>query len=255
MQEDLRHQNVISYYNEHVQHKLNDYIKVNPRIEAAWKTLLKFSPSEPSNILEIGCGIGGITHRISRNWPAAKVKGIDISTLSVQIANKLFSSPQTSFVSGELKQDSYNEQFDLIVLMDVYEHICADDRAEMHAALKKMIKDNGRIFLSVPTPHYLKWLEKNKPETIQPVDEYISFEVISKLAIDTGTEIVSYELKNIWSIGDYAHIVLEKNSDFEAAFFSKKPISIPARGIRLLAKTKNKIGGIFRKQLVKNRLT
>lgn len=45
MQEEVaRHQHVISYYNEHVQHKLNDFIEVNPRIEAAWQTLQHFAP-------------------------------------------------------------------------------------------------------------------------------------------------------------------------------------------------------------------
>jgi hypothetical protein len=54
---------------------------------------------------------------------------------------------------------------------------------------------------------------------MQPVDEHISYDVIGKLAADTGTEVVFYELKNVWNVGDYAHIVLEKNNDFEAAFF------------------------------------
>lgn len=191
---------------------------------------------------------------MNRRWPQAKVKGIDISTLSIQIAEKLFANAQTSFVSGELNQDTFNEQFDLIVMMDVYEHICADDRPEVHASLKKVLANKGRIFLSVPTPHYLKWLEKNKPETIQPVDEYISFDVVSKLASDTGTEVVFYELKNVWSIGDYAHIILEKNDDFEAAFFQKKPVSFIQRGFRALNKTNYKLGSILRRSFVKKKL-
>jgi 2-polyprenyl-3-methyl-5-hydroxy-6-metoxy-1,4-benzoquinol methylase len=254
MQEEVRHQHVISYYNEHVQHKLNDFIEVNPRIESAWETMTEFAPAAPKRILEIGCGIGGVTYRMNQKWPQAKVTGIDISTLSIQIAEKLFSNSQTRFVSGELKQDTFNEQFDLIVLMDVYEHICAEDRPEVHASLKKIIANKGRIFLSVPTPHYLKWLEKNKPETIQPVDEYITFDVIGKLSADTGTEVIKYELKNIWSVGDYAHIVLEKNEDFESAFFSAKPVTSSQRAKRILKKTNYKLGSILRRKLVKKRL-
>ncbi|MBC7914681.1 MAG: methyltransferase domain-containing protein [Pyrinomonadaceae bacterium] len=254
MQQEQEHQHVISYYNEHVQHKLNDFIEVNPRIESAWKTLLEFAPQSPLSILEIGCGIGSVSHRMNNQWPAAKVKGVDISTLSIEIANKLFSNSQTTFLPGILKQGTFTEQFDLIVLMDVYEHISTHDRAEVHASLKKILKNKGRIFLSVPTPHYLKWLEKNKPENIQPVDEYISFNVIGQLAAATDTEVLSYQVKNIWSMGDYAHIVLEKNDDFEASFFSKKAVSFKQRGFRGLNKIQYKIGSILRRSLVKKKL-
>lgn len=254
MQEETKDQNVISYYNEHVQHKLNDFIKANPRIESAWDTLQKSSPTNPLNILEIGCGIGGITHRINRNWPQAKVIGIDISTLSIQIAEKLFANSQTKFVTGILEEDTFTEQFDLIVLMDVYEHIRVEDRAELHVCLKKYLRNRGRIFMSVPTPHYTRWLEKNKPETIQPVDEYITYEVVGKLASDTGTEVISYQLKDIWNIGDYAHIVCEKNDDFEAAFFYNKPVTVVQKGLRALDKTNYKLGSILRRNFVKKKL-
>jgi SAM-dependent methyltransferase len=254
MQDEVRQLDVISYYNDHVQHKLNDFIRVNPRIEAAWKNLQKFAPNNPLNILEIGCGIGGIAHRINERWPRASVKGIDISTQSIEIATKLFSNANTSFLSGELKQSTFNEQFDFIILMDVYEHICSEDRVELHASLKKILKNKGRIFLSVPTPHYLRWLEKNKPETIQPVDEYITFDVIGRLAADTNTEVKLYELKDIWNTGDYAHVVLEKNNDFEQAFFSNKPVTTIQRGIRGVRKFKYKVGSILRRSRVKKKL-
>jgi len=245
---------VISYYNQHVQHKLNDFITINPRIEEAWSSLTKFAPSKPARILEIGCGIGGVTFRLNKRWPLAKITGIDISTLSIQVATKLFANDNLKFVSGVLEPDTFEEQFDFIVLMDVYEHIAYSARQELHAALNKMLKNKGRIFLSVPTPHNLKWLSKHKPETIQPVDEYISFDIISKLAADTGTEVLLYEIKSVWNTGDYAHIVLEKNDDFESAFFTPKTITATQRLKRIFNKGRYKAGSLFRKALVKNKL-
>jgi len=255
MEESSNRENVVSYYDEHVQHKLNDYIKVNPRIEFAWKTILDNAPINPQHILEVGCGMGNVSSRMHKHWPDANIIGIDISTLSIQIAQKLFADKKLEFRETILTPDTFkNEQFDLIIFMDVYEHIAVSDRPDVHAALHKLLKNKGRIILTVPTPHNLKWSLINKPETMQPVDEHISYEVIGKLAADTGAEVISYQLKNVWNVGDYAHIVLEKNDDFEAAFFTSKPVTAAQRTNRILGKFNAKIGSFFRRYYVRKKL-
>jgi len=255
MKELSDRENVVSYYDEHVQHKLNDYIKVNPRIEYGWKTIRKFAPANPRNILEVGCGMGNISSRMHKYWPDATITGIDISTLSIQIAQKLFGDDKLSFKETILTPDTFkDEQFDLIIFMDVYEHIAVSDRPDVHAALLKLLRNKGRIILTVPTPHNLKWSLVNKPETMQPVDEHISYEIIGKLAADTDTEVMLYELKSVWNVGDYAHIVLEKNDDFEAAFFVHKPVTSSERAERILGKLKAKAGSFFRRYYVRGKL-
>ena len=220
MEEIIARENVVSYYDEHVKYKLNDYIIVNPRIEYGWKTILHFAPKNPKRILEVGCGMGSICARMHKHWPGAHITGIDISTMSIQIAQKLFATDRLDFKETILTPDTFkDEQFDLIIFMDVYEHIAVTDRLEVHAALAKFLNNKGKIILTVPTPHNLKWCLVNRPETMQPVDEFITFEVIGKLAADTGTEVILYQLKDIWHPADYAHIVLEKNDDFGSAFF------------------------------------
>ena len=89
---------------------------------------------------------------------------------------------------------------------------------------------------------------------MQPVDEHISFEVIGKLASDTGTEVMLYDIKSVWNTGDYAHIVLEKNDDFEAAFFKNKPVTTAERTKRIIGKAKAAIVSVFRKYYVRNKL-
>jgi len=255
MEEKSSRENVVSYYDEHVQHKLNDYIKVNPRIEFGWETIKQYAPANPQHILEVGCGMGNVSSRMRKHWPSATIIGIDISTLSIQIAQKLFGDGKLTFKETILTPDTFkNEQFDLIIFMDVYEHIAVNDRPDVHAALLKLLKNKGRIILTVPTPHNLKWSLKNKPETMQPVDEHISFDVIGKVAADTGTEVISYQLKNVWNVGDYAHIVLEKNDDFEAAFFTSKPVTAIERTSRILGKLNAKLGSYIRRYKVRSKL-
>lgn len=252
--EERSTEHVISYYNEHVKNKLNDYINVNPRIEEAWKTLVNYAPEKPLRILEVGCGIGSISSRMSKHWPAAEVNGLDISTHSIQIAKKLFTGSNLKFQSGILTGDTFEGKFDLIIFMDVYEHIAVHDRPVVHAAIAKLLNNKGRLFLSVPTPHNLKWCLKHKPETMQPVDEFISFDVITELANDTGSEVLLYQIKDIWNQGDYAHVVFEKNADFEAAFFQPKPVNSQQRLRRILNKGIYKIGSAVRRLSVRSKL-
>ena len=254
MEENIKRENVVSYYDEHIKFKVNDYIVVNPRVEGAWNTIKKFAPKNPIRILEVGCGMGNISNKMNKRWPNAKVTGIDISTQSIQIAKKLFVNDNLNFIESILTPETFNEEFDLIVFMDVYEHIAVSDRPAVHAALAKILRNKGKIILSVPTPANLKWSLVNKPETMQPVDEHISFEVIGKLKADTRTEVILYELKNIWNVGDYAHIVLEKNDNFEAAFFAPKPVTTLQRSQRILNKIKYKLGSYFRKGYVRGKL-
>lgn len=254
MNEDITRENVVSYYDEHVKNKLNDYIIVNPRIEYGWETIKCFAPANPIRILEVGCGMGSICARMHKHWPKAVITGIDISTLSIRIAEKLFADDTLDFKESILTPATFDDQFDLIVFMDVYEHIAVTDRPMVHAAIAKILRNKGKVILTVPTPHNLKWSLVNKPETMQPVDEHISFEVVGKLATDTGTEVILYERKNVWNVGDYAHIVLEKNDDFEAAFFKNKPVTPLQRSNRILNKIKYKLGSFFRRQYVRNKL-
>lgn len=254
MKEGLNRETVISYYDEHVKNKVNDYIVVSPRIEYGWKTIKEFAPAKPLRILEVGCGMGNICSRMHKRWPDAIITGIDISTMSIQIAQKLFADDKLNFIESILTPATFNEEFDLIIFMDVYEHIAVSDRPDVHAALAKILRDKGKIILTVPTPHNLKWSLINKPETMQPVDEHISFDVIAKLSADTGAEVILYEKKNVWNVGDYAHIVLEKNKDFEAEFFRNKPVTPLQRTSRVLHKIKSRLGSFFRKYYVRTKI-
>jgi SAM-dependent methyltransferase len=199
---------VVEYYDIHVRQKLRDFVEGNERIERAWQSIAREAPLNPSRVLEVGCGIGAICWRMSRKWPAARIVGLDLSPRSVEVARKLFQSEGLSFVEGRLAGAPVAEQSDLIVLMDVYEHIPVDERKPLHAALKGTLSPGGRIFLSFPTPRHLAWLRKHRPEAVQPVDEDITIDTVTALARDTGTEVLFYQEVGVWHEGDYAHAVL-----------------------------------------------
>jgi len=256
MPKQPREEEIISYYNTVVQTKLHNYLYGNPRVDAAWKTIKKYSPKlgRPLHILEVGCGVGGICHKLHQQWPDACVTGLDISTKSIEIAKKLFANEKVRFLDGILTPETFSQSFDLIIFMDVYEHIAVSDRPTVHAAIKHLLTERGRVILSVPTPHNLKWSAVHKPETMQPVDEHISLAVINELALATDTEVLLYQIKDIWNVGDYAHIVLERNHDFEAAFFHPKPVTFEEKLKRGLNRVTTKLTGKIREIQAKRKL-
>ena len=206
-----------TFYDANVSGKLEGFVEGNPRVERAWKTIDKWAPTNPDHILEIGCGIGDICWRMTRKWTGSHVVGLDISPKSIEMARKLFGSSRLSFVDGPLRAETFTDKFDLIVLMDVYEHIAVVDRLGLHQVLKDLCNDHGRIVLSFPTPGYQAWLRQHHPDQIQPVDENVSIETIAALASDTNTEVLLYQEVNVWHEGEYGHAVLGRRKGDAAA--------------------------------------
>lgn len=81
---NLSLQEIKKYYDERAACKLRDFVEGNPRTEQAWLTIQQWSPKNPQQILEVGCGVGYICWWMTRYWPQAEVVGIDISLKSLK---------------------------------------------------------------------------------------------------------------------------------------------------------------------------
>jgi len=204
------------YYDERIDRKILDFTNANPRIEAALETLAEWAPPNPRRVLEIGCGIGSTTWRMARAWPQAEVIGSDISPVSVDVARTCFQLPNLSYHVGLLEQGSLDGVFDLIVMMDVYEHVALQERARLHAAIKSMLSDVSRIVFSIPTPLFQQTMRVSSPEDLQPVDEDVTIEHIVQLAADTDTHVLYFRELGVWQYGDYAHFVLGRYTHLKA---------------------------------------
>jgi SAM-dependent methyltransferase len=199
---------VQDYYDERVAGKLRDFTHPNPRIEAAVQLIAEWAPRPPRRVLEIGCGVGATSWRMARAWPDSEVIGSDISAQSIAVAQSCFKRPNLSYRVGPLAESVAPSEFDLIVMMDVYEHIAPQDRTSLHRAISDFLSPDSRFILTVPTPTLQNWGRVNFPDDQQPVDEDIGAEEIATLAADTGTRQLYYREVGIWRYGDYFHLVL-----------------------------------------------
>ena len=200
-----------NFYDDAIYRKLHGFIYKNNRVEYAWATLLNILKDvEPKHILEIGCGMGEISYRLAEKLPETKVTGFDISEASIFLAGKLFIKQNLNYlradniVSAQIAEDT---KFDIVFLMDVYEHIPLNSRNELHSFIKEHIAQNGVLFLSCPTPQHLDYLRKNIPSEIQPVDENISLTELMELSRDSELRLINYKEVSVWSAADYFHVI------------------------------------------------
>lgn len=109
------------------------------------------------------------------------------------------------FVTGEYLAVNYdhsvmeNHQFDTIVSLAVIEHLYFDEVFELFSKFKKILKYNGRIFITTPTKiskpllDFLAKIGLLDKENIDEHKHYWSKKEIFKLAEENGFIVVKYK--------------------------------------------------------------
>lgn len=101
---------------------------------------------ENKNILDIGCNTGELGEYLKNNKQAT-VSGIDISDTAIQRAKQVLD--QAACLNIENQDLPFKEKsFDVIICADVLEHLF--DPLATLKKLKKYLKDDGFILISVP---------------------------------------------------------------------------------------------------------
>lgn len=212
------------FYDNFITRLIRDYIYGNARTEAAITHAVKWIPETAKRILDIGCGIGWTTYEIKKAFPNSSVSGIDLSDNSIEIAKRLFGEYGIEFSAQDITQwsDEKGNQYDAIVMIDVYEHIPTQNRETFHQVLSKSLSPDGYIIMTFPSIFKSENTKEDDNEVFQPVDENVSLEDIICLANDVSGTIMVYSHTNIWDTNDYVHAVICRN-----------PKLIPLRSMRL----------------------
>lgn len=101
-------------------------------------------------ILDYGCGVGRYIWEIIKINPKSKIFGLDISSTAIKIAKKKLPGVFFSVQNDDKKFPIKNESVDLILAMDVLEHIF--DVQKIIHEFNRVLKPGGQIFIT--TPYY-----------------------------------------------------------------------------------------------------
>ena len=102
-------------------------------------------------VLEHGCGTGFVLAELQRLFPNAQVTGADPFAEGLALARRRFAGP---LIQTDLIGAGFREQFDLIGLFDVLEHL--DDDIAILRAIREQLRPSGRLLLTVPA-HMALW--------------------------------------------------------------------------------------------------
>ncbi len=119
-------------YNIDDQYKSDEYLNKNPSWhveDSEWKArqihrVLTANSVNPSRICEIGCGVGQILQELQNKIsnPGVEYYGYDIAPKAIGQARKL-ENEHLHFFSGNLLDESNEDTFDLLLAIDVFEHV------------------------------------------------------------------------------------------------------------------------------------
>ena len=113
----------------------------------ALENLIKYTNDKNLNILEIGCSSGYLLKNIKNKLPDAYLVGADIVSEPLQKLGRMI--PDVPLVQMDILNCPFKEeQFDVVIALNVLEHIKDD-----HLAMKniyKMLKPNGIVIIEVP---------------------------------------------------------------------------------------------------------
>jgi len=163
------------------------------------------------NCLEIGCGNGGVTRLISKKTKG-KIVGIDISEGTIAAAREnLKDCSNVELHAVDLFNFKGTQRFDMILLLDVLEHIPFEQHDGIVQKISELLEENGTVFIHIPEPSYNAWAAKTHPESMQVID--LSVNSADFISICYKHNLYLKELKSypvFHEENDYQYIVLTK---------------------------------------------
>ncbi len=102
-------------------------------------------------ILDAGCGTGVFSFELAKLHPEAQVVGVELEPVLVARANEIARRAQLancSFLEGDVTKLDFEDEFDLVVSVDNFEHV--EDDVEAMRTLLHALRPGGRLVVHVP---------------------------------------------------------------------------------------------------------
>ena len=143
----------------------------------------------PSSVIDVGCGDGRLTRELFLRCQPEKVVGVDYSARAIQLAKAMNAGqPEIEFFAIDITDSQRREQYDLVVLMEVFEHIPLQQAKEFIHAVHALLKPGGKLLLTVP--------HSNKPVEYKHFQHFTSQDLLAYIApLFNVDEIMPFEKK------------------------------------------------------------
>jgi trans-aconitate 2-methyltransferase len=205
---------VRDFYDAFMQSRMLSYrIYGSPRIDAAVDMVMPHVRST-SRVLDVGCGIGIAAERLAMRASNGFVWACDLSGNNVWYARRTISLRNLDFFVCDVLeefsdlQQRINAPLDVIVLLDVIEHLPSGRLGDLFARLAELAAPGSIVALSYPTPAYQRYLREHSPGELQPIDTDISAADLMAAAEAAGFGLSHFRVISIDHADQYAHCIL-----------------------------------------------
>ncbi|MEK7718287.1 MAG: class I SAM-dependent methyltransferase [Bacteroidota bacterium] len=122
-------------------------------VNKALKSLQRNSAVSVKSVLDAGSGFGQYCYGISRLFPSAKILGVDVKQEQIDDCNQFFQQigkgSQVSFEVADLTQYKAPGKYNLILSVDVMEHILEDELVFQN--FSESLQPGGILLISSPS--------------------------------------------------------------------------------------------------------
>lgn len=145
------------FWNDRID-KSMDHIPARGMTAERIKVAYDFMPKKAKKILDIGAGYGYIEKLISKN-KKIEIYGNDISENAIKNLRKRFKGTFRLESLYKMKYDS--NSFDIVFMLEVLEHVPPSKTFKILNSIKKFLKRNGNLIISIPTNERLESMKEN----------------------------------------------------------------------------------------------
>jgi trans-aconitate 2-methyltransferase len=187
-------------------------VGINDRHHAIAGWLRHFGLRPGHRVLEIGCGVGTLTHLLADAvGQSGSIMATDLSPKSIEAARgRLSGFHNIQYAAGDVLEIEIDGVFDVVVLPDVIEHIPIASHPQLFVRIAKWLAPGGFVLLNYPNPLYLQWLHEHKPEVLQVIDQPVHADGLLASCYAAGLYLDFLQTYSIWTReGDYIVAVMK----------------------------------------------
>ena len=181
-----------------------------------YEKLKELGLSPTSDVIELGCGIGVVTHLIRKTVTKGQIESIDISRESIEFAKNKIKNVNVKFFEADVTEYTPQlKQADFVTLFDVIEHIPINLHEKLFLNVAKMLKNDSYLLVNIPSPQSVDWDKLNAPEVLQIIDQPIPLETVAKNCSTAGLEVLKFDSYSIWVENDYNFFLIRKKRTYQ----------------------------------------
>jgi len=205
---------IIKFYDGFSKRLKKDFDSPNKR-HLAFKEVVKKYVNPGVKCLDVGCGVGITTKMIAE--AGGEVVGLDISPKNIEIAKTKSSHKNAKYLNQDiLKSNLKAQEYDIIFIEDCFEHIQPGKIIYFLNKIGEWAKE--KVHINVPDARFQSWMQENRANELQIVDEAYSVSKMITLFSGIGFELANIKIYGLDVVCQYNEYLFVRSGWLEKAY-------------------------------------